>query len=68
MEEFGILGFGILNPRHRIQNPGLSSIPLHGVTWGNKAMLSPQMLEFIDDNYLFGQRYLSNEDGSWGRY
>ena len=32
MEEFEILGFGILNPRRRIQNPGLSWIPLHEAT------------------------------------
>ena len=29
------------NPRHRIQNPGLSCIPLNGAT--EKAMLSPQI-------------------------
>ena len=39
MEEFGILGFGILYPRRRIQNPEV----LYSLTWGNKAMLSPQM-------------------------
>ena len=32
MEEFGILGFGIRNPRSGIQNPGLSRIPLYGTT------------------------------------
>ena len=32
IEEFGILGFGIRNPRHEIQNPGLSRIPLRGAT------------------------------------
>ena len=32
IEEFGILGFEIRNPRHGIQNLGLSWIPLHGAT------------------------------------
>ena len=41
MEEFGILGFGIRNPRRRIQNPGLSWIPLNGAT--EKATLSSQI-------------------------
>ena len=41
MEEFGILGFGIWNPRRRTQNPGLCCIPLNGAT--EKAMLLPQM-------------------------
>ena len=40
MEEVGILGFGILNPRRIIQNLGLSCIPLH---LGNKVMCSPHM-------------------------
>ena len=40
MAVFGILGFGIGNPKRRIQNPGLSCIPLKGAT--EKAMLSPQ--------------------------
>ena len=43
IEELGILGFRMRNPRHRIQNPGLSCIPLNGAT--EKAMLSPQISE-----------------------
>ena len=41
MEEFGILGFGIRNPKRRIQNPGLSWIPLNEAT--EKATLSSQI-------------------------
>ena len=58
MEEFGILGFGIRNPRHGIQNPGLSRIPLYGVTRQCSHHRCSAKLEFIDDLfYLFGQRY-----------
>ena len=49
MEEFGILGFGIRNPR---QNPESRTV-LDSLTCGDKAMLSPQVdatkLEFIND-------------------
>ena len=38
MEEFGIPGFGIRNPRRGIQNAGMS------LKWDDKAMLSPQVL------------------------
>ena len=44
MEELEILGFRMRNPRHRIQNPGLSCIPLNEAT--EKAMLSPQISYF----------------------
>ena len=33
--EFRILGFGIRNPRRRLQYPGLSWIPLHGARQGD---------------------------------
>jgi len=56
VEEFGILGFGIRNPRLRIQNPGLSCIPLNGAT--EKAMLSPQISRNWN-SLIFGQRYLA---------
>ena len=54
MEEFGILGFGILYPRRRIQNPGLSCIPLHGVTRRCFHPRCPAKLEFIDDFIYLG--------------
>ena len=45
IEEFGILGFEIRNPRHGIQNLGPSWIPLHG---------DATRLEFIDDSIYLG--------------
>ena len=61
MEEFGILGFGIQNPRRRI----LSLIPLHGATKRCSHPRCPAKLEFIDDFIYLGS-VISNEDGSRG--
>ena len=65
MEEFGILGFGIRNPRRRIQYPGLSWIPLHGATRRCSHPSCPAKLKFIDDFIYLGS-VISNEDGSRG--
>ena len=65
MEEFEILGFGILNPRRRIQNPRLSWIPLHEATRRFSHPRCPAKLEFIDDFIYLGS-VISNEDGCRG--
>ena len=65
MEEFGILGFGIRNPRRRIQYLGLSWIPLHGATRLCAHPRCPAKLEFIDDFIYLGS-VISNENGSRG--
>ena len=57
MEEFGILSFGILNPRRRIQNPGLSCITLHGATrWCAHSICPAGETGIHWWLYLFGQR------------
>ena len=60
MEELGILGFRMRNPRHRIRNPGLSCIPLNGPgdREGDAFTSDFTKLVFIDDFLsLFGQRH-----------
>ena len=67
MEELGILGSRMRNPRHRIQNPGLSCIPLNGAT--KKAMLSPQISRnwySLMTFYLYLGSVISNEGGFRG--
>ena len=67
MEGFGILGFRMRNPRHRIQNPGLSCIPLNEAT--EKAMLSPQITRnwnSLMTLYLYLGSRISSEGGFRG--
>ena len=67
MAVFGILGFGIGNPKRRIQNPGLSCIPLKGAT--EKAMLSPQISRnwnSLMTLYLYLVSVISNDSGFRG--
>ena len=62
MEEFGILGFGIGNPRRGIQNPGLFCIPLYGaIRLCSHSRCSAKLHDFI---YLGS--VISNENGSRG--
>ena len=67
MEEFGIMGFGIRNPKRRIQNPGLCCIPLNEAT--EKAMISPQISwnwNSLMTLYLCLGSVISNEGGFRG--
>ena len=67
MEEFGIMGFGIRNPKRRIQNPGLCCIPLNEAT--EKAMISPQISwnwNSLMTLYLYLGSVISNEGGFRG--
>ena len=61
--EFRILGFGIRNPRRRLQYPGLSWIPLHGATRRCSHPRCSAKLEFIVDFIYLGS-VISNKDGS----
>ena len=53
IEEFGILGFEIRNPRHGIQNLGLSWIP-YMRRQGDALTPDAPKLEFIDDFIYLG--------------
>ena len=53
IEEFGILGFGIRNPRHEIQNPGLPGFPYMGRE-GDALTPDATKLEFINDFIYLG--------------
>ena len=64
IEEFGILGFEIRNPRHGIQSLGPSWIPLHGAT---RRCSHPRFHEtgIYWWFYLFGPgSFTGNEDAS----
>ena len=65
IREFGILGFGIRNPRRGIQNTRLFCFPLYGATSRCSHTRCSAKLEFIDD-FIYLRSVISNEDGSRG--
>ena len=62
MEEFGILGFGIGNPRRVIQNQGLFCIPLYGAI---RLCSNPSCSAKLHDFIYLGS-VISNENGYGG--
>ena len=60
-----MLGFGIRNPRRRLQYPGLSWIPLHGATRRCSHPRCSAKPEFIA-GFIYLGSVISNEDGSQG--
>ena len=66
MEEFGILGFGILNPWRGIQNLGLSCIPYMGRQGNSLTPNARRNWNSLMTLYLYFGSVIRNEYGSRG--